>query len=100
MKAYNKLTDDAGVEWEFHYTEDMFVPVLDPLGEPVLDAEGNPKTTSRITNLVYNRVAVASQREFLRLPPWADIKEEWKITLGFFDEDDDTDEMTFWEVSS
>lgn len=96
MRAFNALTDDAGVRWEFHYEEDMFVPVLDAMDEPVLDTDGRPKTTSRITNLTYN--VEGGERQ--KLPPWADIKEEWKITLCFFDEDDDTGEMTYWEVSS
>lgn len=97
MKGYSALTDDAGVKWEFLYEEDMFAPVLDPLGEPVLDSEGQPKTTSRITDFTFRQFETG---EYLRLPPWADIKEEWKITLCFFDEDDDTGEMTFWDVSS
>lgn len=96
MRVYNSLTDDDGVKWEFHYVENMFVPVFDVLGQPVLDGEGKPRMTSTVTELTYQLPGGEPQK----LPPWADIKEEWKINLCFFDEDEETEEMTFWEVSS
>lgn len=96
MRCHSSLTDDDGVEWEFTYTENILVPMVDALGQPVLDADGEWKTTSTITQFTYRRVGSPT---WLSLPSWADVKEEWKTTLCFFDEDEDGS-VTFWSVSA
>lgn len=86
-KTRNALMDDAGQRWEFLYTEEIYYEA----------AEGEPHMRQRIIDFAYRR---EGDSEWLRLPPWADVAEDWKVNLCFFDEDDDGDICRFWTVSS
>lgn len=89
MKTYNALTDDSGTPWEFIYEEVRYRDEGDP--------EDAPLSKTRVQDFRYRR---KGDEIYLALPPWADVAQEWKITLCFFDEDEETGELTFWPVSS
>lgn len=95
MKSFNAIVD-AGKRWELLYEEKM-IAKLDADGEPVLDGDGRRVVTSRIEDLRYR---ADGDEEWLELPPWAEITDDWMTFLCFFDEDEETGALTFWEVGA
>lgn len=96
IRFRNRLTDHDGIEYEFSYDEKHNYE---------RDDEGSlhPSTTE-VWNFRFRKEdgdpAPADHPSWQSLPSWADIHEDWKINLGFFDEDDETEELTYWPVSS
>lgn len=88
-KTYNALTDDAGQKWEFTYSETT-----------IYEQDENEQWQQQGTSVFDFRYRKEEDDEWLALPSWADVNEQWKITLCFFDEDEETEEMTFWPVTS
>ena len=88
MIVHDALTDDTGQRWEFRYEENMHYVERDG------DMVAQPST---IHDLRYRK---DGDGEWLRLPPWADITNGWKINLCFFDEDEETGDITYWDVTS
>lgn len=98
MKTRSGFTDDDGQTWEFTY-EEKFQWATEEDGETLVKGEdGFPiMVPSIIVDFRYRKI---DEEEWHSLPSWADVRDEWKINLCFFDEDEETDEMTFWVVSS
>lgn len=96
MKCATSYTDDNGVEWKVRYDEITHYE-QDESGAPVRDDNGSLMSTTHIENLAYRK---EGDDAWLSLPPWATVRDGPKITFCFFDEDDDTGDLTFWEVKS
>lgn len=95
MRIHNAFTDDDGVKWEFLY-EEATEYEKDEADNPIRDDDGNLIRHTTVKNFRYRR---EDEGEYLTLPSWADVKENWKITLCLFDEDEETEDLTFWEVT-
>lgn len=91
MKSRDALTDDDGTRWEFLYDTLSYRE----------EVAGEVLELTRVIDFRYRQLESERdvQGEWMGLPPWADVAPQWKITLCFFDEDDDG-ELTFWEVLS
>lgn len=101
MKCFDKITDDAGQEWEILY-ESKYVTVVDDDGNDILDARGCPVLTTQIIGeFQYRLDAPGGSNEdapWLSLPPWATPSADHMVGLGWFDEDDDG-EIALWKVA-
>lgn len=95
MKAVDALTDNSGQVWRLSY-ESKFVQKLDPYGQPMEDENGRPVFVEQIVSLQYRKQGGGSQ--WLELPPWAMPTPDFMIDLCWFDEDEETGELEFWNV--
>lgn len=88
MRTHNALVDEDGQKWEFLYDEDRHYQ---------LDGDGRMQYVHTVVrSFRYRR---EGETDWLALPPWADVATEWKINLCFFDEDEETEELTFWPLA-
>lgn len=88
MKVHNSLIDDAGQKWEF---------LLDEHTHYVQD-EATGQHVAQPTIVKELRYKKPGDTEWSVLPSWATIREEWMINLCLFDEDEETGELTFWQI--
>lgn len=81
--------DDAGQRWEVRYDQKYHYEE-GPDGEAI-------ERPSTIEDFRFRR---EGEEAWSELPPWADITEDAKTTLCFFEQDDDGEITGFWRVTS
>lgn len=96
MKVRDAIIDDQGQRWEILAAHDTHFK-RDANGEVVRGADGDHIWETVVREFAYRK---EGDQEWLSLPPWADVRDEWKINLCYFYEDEETGEMTFWEVAA
>jgi hypothetical protein len=91
---YDGLTDDQGRAWEMTFDQK-----IEYLGETRFDEYGSPLPSQTVHGFKFRPKTDDDSEAWRTLPPWADIRDEWKITLCMFDElDDDGLDLVYWPL--
>lgn len=95
MKSYDDLTDDQGRKWEI-----LRESRINYFGDTLYDEDGNALPSQTIISFKFRLDKGDNSGEWLTLPPWADVRDEWKINLCWFDEiDEDANDLIFWPLA-